>query len=317
MGNTKNAAIALVTPLPSILFYIVFLKNPDFFPSQLQKFCENSPFLLANILFFLNINVLFWVIGILLCNHWMIDLYWTIIPILLSHYFKTHPLAESNELRSKVSIILMWTWSVRLTHSYFRREKWEWGKREDWRFNEMREKYGKHWWWISFFAVYVSQQIFLMGICLPMYAIHSSNKSWDTWDSIATFTCMTGIVIAYFADTQLYEFVQNNESLKEKGEPVILTLDKGLWGYSRHPNYVGEQLWWWGLFIFAWNVGQGWMFVGPLVNTLCLAYVTILVENRMLRTEYRAEAYRKYQKSTSVWIPWFRFSTGVSKQKKR
>jgi steroid 5-alpha reductase family enzyme len=58
-------------------------------------------------------------------------------------------------------MILIWVWSIRLTHNYFRREKWEWGKREDWRFSDMRKQYGKHWWWISFFAVFLPQQVHL------------------------------------------------------------------------------------------------------------------------------------------------------------
>ncbi|KAL5572258.1 hypothetical protein UlMin_021855 [Ulmus minor] len=61
--------------------------------------------------------------------------------------------------------------------------------------------------------------------------------------------------------------------------------------------YVGmswQQLWWWGLVIFAWNLGQGWTFVGSLVNTMCLAYVTKLVEEQMLKQDYRVEAYRLY-----------------------
>lgn len=92
----------------------------------------------------------------------MIDLYWTVLPVLLVHYFAAHPLAEFNAWRSRLVIYLTWVWSLRLTHSYFRREKWQWGAREDWRFNDLRKQYGKHWWWISFFAVYVSQQV----ICL-------------------------------------------------------------------------------------------------------------------------------------------------------
>ncbi|PNX83479.1 putative inactive purple acid phosphatase 29-like protein, partial [Trifolium pratense] len=88
----------------------------------------------------------------------MIDPYWTVIPVMLVHYYATHPLANYDSWRSKIVIFLTWIWSIRLTHNYFRREKWQWGAREDWRFTEMSEQYGKHWWWISFFAVYVSQQ---------------------------------------------------------------------------------------------------------------------------------------------------------------
>ena len=149
-----------------------------------------------------------------------------------------------------------------------------------------------------------------------MYVIHSVNVPLNIWDIVAIMVSISGVAIACYADTQLYNFVSKNKKLKELGEPVVLILDEGLWRYSRHPNYFGEQLWWWGLAIFAWNLGYGWTFVGAFLNTLCLAYVTKLVEQRMLKPDYRAEAYRQYQKTTSVWIPWFKSSPDGGKDKK-
>ncbi|CAL5036107.1 unnamed protein product [Urochloa decumbens] len=315
-GNLKNLVVAFLVPLPSIFFYLSFVRpGGDADAGSLSSWCAEHPLLLANILFFLNVNVLFWLVGLLLNNHWLIDLYWTVIPVMLLHYYRGHPASVSDAVRSAVAVALTWVWSARLTHNYLRREGWEFGKREDWRFNEMRGQYGKTWWWMSFFAVYLSQQVFLIGICLPMYAIHSSNQPWGIWDVVATAACIAGIVIAHFADTQLHKFVTRNEKLKQLGEPTVPTFEDGIWRYSRHPNYFGEQLWWWGLYLFAWNLGQQWMFVGPLVNSLCLGYVTVLVERRMLKQEHRAEAYKLYQKRTSVWIPWFRKSVPEPKEK--
>ncbi|OVA19959.1 3-oxo-5-alpha-steroid 4-dehydrogenase [Macleaya cordata] len=329
MGNFKNAVIAFLAPLPSIAFYLTFLHHYNTTITTtsslnpLWLWCSNHPILLANVFFFFNVNLLFWVVGLIQSSHWMIDLYWTVIPVLLVHYYATHPFAFPNQWRSTVVILLTWVWSIRLTHNYFRRERWQWGAREDWRFFNMRKQYGKNWWWVSFFAVYVSQQayqhnelttsltnmqVFLIGICLPMYAIHSVEKQWNMWDSLATLVCLSGIVIAYYADTQLNEFVTRNNTLKQLGSPTSLTLETGLWRYSRHPNYFGEQLWWWGLVLFGWNVGHGWTFLGSLINTLTLAYVTVLVERRMLKQEDRAKSYKMYQKTTSVWIPWFKLS---------
>ncbi|XP_059634483.1 uncharacterized protein C594.04c [Cornus florida] len=319
VANLKNALIALLAPLPSILFYLSFLHHgtlaEDDFLSPLWMWCYNHPLLLANVLFFINVNLLFWIIGLIQSNHWMIDPYWTVIPVLLVHYYATHPLAQYNALRSKIVILLTWVWSTRLSHNYFRREKWQWGAREDWRFSDMRHQYGKNWWWVSFFSVYLSQQVFLIGVCLPFYVVHSINEPWNLWDVVATVICLSGIVVAYFADTQLHSFVSRNEKVKELGKPVVVNLDKGLWRYSRHPNYFGEQLWWWGLVVFGWNLGCGWIFVGALINSMCLAYVTMLVEKRMLNQDYRAEAYRQYQKTTSVWIPWFKSSPKGGKDK--
>ncbi|KAL2893463.1 hypothetical protein RDABS01_009372 [Bienertia sinuspersici] len=89
----------------------------------------------------------------------MIDPYWTVIPVMLVCYYANHPLAAYNLWRSRVVIILTCLWSLRLSHNYFRRENWQWGAREDWRFTDMRQQYGKHWWWVSFFAIYFAQQI--------------------------------------------------------------------------------------------------------------------------------------------------------------
>lgn len=107
-----------------------------------------------------------WWIGLLLeFDFQMIDLFWTVIPVMLVHFYANHPLAQYNVWRSKVVILLTWIWSIRLTHNYFRRENWQWGHRQDWRFTDMSHQYGKNWWWISFFFVYFSQQVRFF-ICL-------------------------------------------------------------------------------------------------------------------------------------------------------
>lgn len=77
----------------------------------------------------------------------------------------------------------------------------------------------------------------------------------------------------------------------------------GLWKYSRHPNYVFEQLFWWSLALFGANVGAFWVFLGPLLNTACMVQVTRLTEERMLRKPERAGLYRAYVQQTSVWVP--------------
>lgn len=152
-----------------------------------------------------------------------------------------------------------------------------------------------------------------MGICMPLYVVHSENMPLNVWDFVAIGVCLSGIIIAFYADTQLHTFVSRNKKLKELSQPMVPNLDTGLWRYSRHPNYFGEQLWWWGLAIFAWGLGHSWSFVGPLINSLCLVYVTVLVEKRMLKQAYRVEAYKLYQKTTSAWIPWFKSSMGKDK----
>ncbi|KAF3790430.1 Uncharacterized protein EJ110_NYTH16601 [Nymphaea thermarum] len=307
MGALRNVVIAFLVPLPSLAFYLVFLQgflSSD--PLPIWKWCADHPILLANLLFFINVDIIFWVISLLQKSTWLIDLYWTVIPVMLVHYYASHPYQRSDSKRSRTIVWLTWVWSIRLTHNYFRREGWAWGDREDWRFADLRKKLGGHWWWVSFFAVYVSQQAFLIGICLPMYAVHTSDIQWNTWDNVATFVCAVGIIIAYLADTQLHAFVKRNRIFRDLGVPVVPTLETGLWRYSRHPNYFGEQLWWWGLVIFGCNTGKRWTLIGSLLNSLCLAYSTVLVEERMMSQASRAKKYKLYKETTSVWVPWFK-----------
>ncbi|KAL6010181.1 hypothetical protein ACLOJK_000612 [Asimina triloba] len=73
----------------------------------------------------------------------LIDLYWTVVPVMLVLYYASHPFARSNALRSVAVILLTWVWSLRLSHSYLRRKRWELGAREDWRFSDLRNQYGK------------------------------------------------------------------------------------------------------------------------------------------------------------------------------
>ncbi|KAK7285708.1 hypothetical protein RJT34_20486 [Clitoria ternatea] len=308
-SNLKNASIAFLVPLPSILFYSSFLSAINGGPkssSSLWTWCYHHPLLLANLLFFFNVNLLFWIIGLIQSSHWMIDPYWTVIPVMLVHFYSTHPLAQYNWLRSRIVILLTWVWSIRLIHNYLRREKWQWGARQDWRFTLLSQHYGTNWCWASFFAIYVPEQVLLIGLSVPFYVVHSVNQPLSIWDLVAVVVCVSGIVIAYIADTQLHNFVEH----KNKG-----ILEKGLWYYCRHPNYFGEQVWWWGMAVFSWKLGNGWGFVGALANSMCLAYVTKLVEDRMLKQDSRAEAYRLYQNTTSVWVPWFKSSSPLPKCK--
>lgn len=80
---------------------------------------------------------------------------------MLVHYYATHPFGSGqyNWWRSRIVILLTWVWALRLSHNYLRKEKWQFGAREDWRFTDMRAQYGRQWWWVSFLAIYVAQQV--------------------------------------------------------------------------------------------------------------------------------------------------------------
>lgn len=304
IGNTALFGKTAEQSLLADGAYVAFFKKL-LTPTGLCEIGLYHPILTVNIIFFLNVNVLFWIISLFQQSTWLIDPYWTIIPVMIAHFYQTHPLAVSDPTRGAILLVMVWIWSVRLTHSYFRREEWQLGAREDWRFTDMKKKNPLLWPLLSFVVVYLSQQVLLVGITIPFYFVFASSKPWDpVLDTLAVGMAFTGIVVAYFADTQLNEFMQMNERRKANGQPPIHILNSGLWYYSRHPNYFGEQLWWWGVALLGAHLVEGpslvggigisgyglLVFVGTFVNSLCLWQVTGMVEKRMAdRDDRRVE----------------------------
>jgi steroid 5-alpha reductase family enzyme len=207
-----------------------------------------------------------------------------------------------------VRLVLGWTalaiWSVRLTWSYFRRERWRFGLREDWRYARMRsERPG--FWWEQLFIVHLAQHAMLVGLSLPFYAIAFRPVAWASADVGLFALALIGIAIARAADTELDRFMCENERRIARGEPRVVLLDRGIWRLSRHPNYFGEQLFWWSIGGLGLVCGEPWVVIGTAFNSTVLAGVTVMTERRMLAVEARREAYLAYQRRTSVWLPWW------------
>ena len=145
-----------------------------------------SPFALINLLFFLNIDVGFYLIGLFQKSFWLIDPYWSILPFVYGLIYFTHPLAIFST-RSMTALILVFIWGVRLTHSYFRREGWKFGEREDWRYTKMANDFGRPgWYFISFFAVGVAQHPMIVGISLPLYSVTFGPNAASDWNWLDT-----------------------------------------------------------------------------------------------------------------------------------
>ena len=95
-------------------------------------------------------DVIFYLLGLLQKSFWIIDIFWSIFPQLYGLIWLLHPVAEVNT-RTIVANVLTWIWAIRLTHSYFRREEWKFGEREDWRYTKMAIDYGRPCWYFAAF----------------------------------------------------------------------------------------------------------------------------------------------------------------------
>lgn len=315
--NVVNGILFAVALVPSFVATAIAYTRCD--PQITDKYATpgeaccsvamGQPIAFANLLFFVNVSFGFWVVGLLQRSFWLIDPYWTLIPPLLGHFYQLHPNAHYNTTRSAIGLSLLWLWCIRLTHSYFRREEWKFGQREDWRYTKMAGDMPRAWWLVSFFAVGIAQQPMLIGITLPAYTIHFVSSPLGWVDALAIGFAISGLLTAWVSDNQLRRYMLHNEHLTTQGKPKMKLLNSGMWRFSRHPNYFGEQLWWWAFAGFAAGLGQWYMAGGTLFNSMVLATVTVMTEQRMLAnwSSDRAELYREYMRTTSACVPLPRF----------
>ena len=272
--------------------------------------CEtyrSYPNLCVNLLYFVVVDVGFYVIYLCQGSTWLIDPHWQLIPVCIAFFFFTHPdasgVAATRHPRSWLLLGGILTWAARLMHNYLRREEWQFGGREDWRYADMRQAHGR-WWMVSQFgAVCLAQHAMLVGLTLPLApAMSADGAALNAVDVIACTLCAAGIAIGYVADKQLHTYMQFDRSKKP------LVLDTGLWRYSRHPNHFGEQCWWIGVLLLGLSSHSHSHYIafGVLFNHPLDTFVTLrLIEDRMLRRPERVRAFRAYQERTSLLVPWF------------
>lgn len=132
---------------------------------------------------------------------------------MVAAFYKFHPDAVNasdswdilniSTWRSNGTFVLLLAWHCRLTYSYMRREKWQLGAREDWRFSDMRTKYGAAWNFISIFYAYLSQMPLMFGLTLPYYIInlhsHHLDGSFNEYDVWIIAYAAIGLLIAHQA----------------------------------------------------------------------------------------------------------------------
>ena len=200
--------------------------------------------------------------------------------------------------RSFLVAVLISIWGLRLFSHVTTRN---WGQPEDRRYKAMRRNYGRSFWWISLFSVFLLQGILLWIISLaPQLAQLSPVPDKLIWlDGLGLFVFATGFIFETVSDYQMKRFRSNPDN---NGK----VMDQGLWGYSRHPNYFGESLIWWGIFIIALATPYGWWaIISPVLITILLLRVSGITMLEKDISKRRPE-YERYKGEVSAFIPWFR-----------
>jgi steroid 5-alpha reductase family enzyme len=197
--------------------------------------------------------------------------------------------------RRLLVVTLVGIWGLRLG-AYL---SWRnWGRGEDFRYRAMRERHGDRFGRWSLVSVFAFQGLLMWIISLPVQVAQLSpvptHLGW--LDGLGSLLSGTGVLVEAVADLQMARF---------KGDPANAgrVMDRGLWRYTRHPNYFGDFLVWWGLFLIALATPHGlWTIASPILMSVLLLRVSgvPLLERSLLE---RRAGYREYVERTSAFFP--------------
>lgn len=235
----------------------------------------------------------FFIVGTLIKNNSIVDFGWGIGFVLMALYSMVR--MANYSLVSVITTALVILWGGRLFYHIFKRNI---GKAEDFRYANWRKEWGK---WVvlrSFFQVYMLQGVFMLLIGFPIVLIHErTGATFSGLSLIGVLVWNLGYYFEVVGDAQLKRF---KEDSRNKGK-LITT---GLWRYTRHPNYFGEAVMWWGIWLIGLSVGlPWWSMASPLVITYLLRFVSgvpMLEKSMQKRPGFEA-----YAKRTNAFIPWF------------
>ncbi len=199
--------------------------------------------------------------------------------------------------RTAVIALLGAGWAFRLAvFLYWTRVRGH--REEDGRYQALRRGWGSQ--ASAFFFVFYQVQALLAWLFAgPIFLAMHARTEWGVGDAVGIAIWLTSVVGEAIADTQLAAF---REDPANKGQ----VCRAGLWRYSRHPNYFFEWLHWWAYVAMAFSTPWGWVTLGaPALMLLFLFKITGIPATEAQAVRSRGDAYREYQRTTSVFVPWF------------
>jgi steroid 5-alpha reductase family enzyme len=237
--------------------------------------------------------VVVWLISLVLRDASIVDIAWGAGFVVVA--WTAFVVADGTEARRWLMALMVSAWGLRLSGYLAWRNL---GKGEDYRYQAMRRHWGSRFPIVSLFTVFLLQGVLMFVVSLPVQIAQISGGPESlTWvDFVGLGIFAVGLTFEAVGDWQLARF---------KSDPANQgkVMDRGLWRYTRHPNYFGDFVVWWGLFIVAMARPElAWTAIGPIVMSILLLRVSgvTLLERNLKR---RRPGYEEYIRRTSSFFP--------------
>jgi steroid 5-alpha reductase family enzyme len=249
--------------------------------------------LIASAVGILALIIVTWLISLLIRDASIIDIAWGLGFVIVALISLVEGQGSHN--RRVLMLAMVGLWGLRLSGYLAWRNL---GKGEDYRYRSMRQKWGENFWITSLLRIYLVQAVLIFVVSLPVQLSAASLESKRGFLSILGIGLWAvGFLCESVGDFQLARFKGNPEN---EGK----VMDRGLWRYTRHPNYFGDFCVWWGIWLVAAETDLGkWGIVGPIVMSILLLRVSgvALLERTISK---RRPDYDAYVARTSPFVPW-------------
>ena len=236
-------------------------------------------------------TIFIYLLSVIFNNSSWYDAFWSVIPVVLTIMCWADISAAGDVQRSFLMHACLFFWAIRLTFNWMR--SWDGFSHEDWRYIMMKQKTNNRlqYFIVDFGSIHLIPTLCVYMALLPMiYALAYPGADLNNLDILATFLAVLAVIIQIVSDQQMYNFRKNLTEPK--------TMKSGLWLYSRHPNYFGELLFWFSLFVFALasNLSFAWLLIGSLIMYALIALASVSMMDK--RSLDRRSDFKEYMEST-------------------
>ena len=226
-------------------------------------------------------------------NSSIYDPFWHVAPIPIVFYIASQ--SSLSNLHHSLVLSAFLFWSLRLTYNWFL--NWTNLDHEDFRYIDLKNNNKLLAFINDLFGIHLIPTLIVNASLYPIY-IALTSENLNNLIYVGFILIIIAVLIQYIADAQMRDFRKDQNNLGK-------TMKYGLWKYSRHPNYLGEVSFWFGLYIFALASGSTsiWLLACPMVMLALFVFISCpLMDNRSLK---KRSDYKEYMDKTPKLIMWF------------
>lgn len=246
-------------------------------------------------------TVLTFMFSVFLGNASVYDPYWSVQPVVILVAFAAGKELTPSRVLLLTAVIF---WGVRLTANWA--YTFHGLMHQDWRYTMLREKTGGFYPLVNFVGIHMVPTLIVYGCTLPAVYAFLHDGAWNVGSLLFFLISLAAAVMQGIADCQMHRFRRNRNGV---------FMREGLWKYSRHPNYLGEIIMWWGVALSVISVFPGvwYLSIGALANTVLFLAVSIpMAEGR----QSLKPGFEEYKRETNMLLP-IKKQQGASRTQER